>query len=235
MPQEPITSEFINYPVDAKGALVTRRPGLSRMKPKLDAPPANQPGSVDWTMTTLFGSRAKALAMVESLVAGQGENADEKWVRFCLLYRKWEQEGLNPTFNQVCHSLDFDASIFVSELQTGLQNLMVGISKMKASMMAPNVINNLNMKAVDPDASDRVIELQLKVAGVIEEKSGVNVNVTQQNAVLLKGEREKMKSPLRQFSATVTEIDNEVRKEHGIISLETAERAPDPGGVGSES
>lgn len=188
------------------------------MKPRLDAPPAGQPGSVDWTMTTLFGSRDEAIMMIESLVAGQGANADEKWIQFILLYRQWEIEFKRgdilevPTFNQVCHALDFDAQTFINGVQIGLTDLMKGISKLKASIAAPKVVDRLVSMAQSDTADVKEIELALKVGGIIEENKGVNINVNQQQAVLLKGERERMKTPLRQFTQLTTDIDTEVRR-----------------------
>lgn len=215
---EPI-SPIIDYPINSKGELVTRRGDIARMKPKLDAPPANQIGSVDWTMNHLFGSRDKAIEMIESLVAGQGENADEKWLRFILLYRKWELEGLRPTLNEVCHSLNFDASVFLRELQGGIQQMMRGISHLRASLEAPAIVDNLTKKASSEEADVKEIELALRIGGVIESGPGVNVQInnTQQTAIMLKGDKEKLKAPLLQFNQTVTAIDDEVRKEQDDI------------------
>lgn len=212
-------NDIINYPINENGDLVTRRSGLTRMKPRLDAPPANQPGSVDWSMTMLFGSRETAVKMIESLVAGQGENADEKWVRFVLLYKQWtiqhEKGELEeaPTFNQVCHSLDFDTKTFISELQTSVQSLMKLMAQTKAALHAPQVVSNLILMATDPMADVKSIELALKLGGVMEDKAGMNVQInnTNQNAVILKGDKEKLKSPLRQFSQTVKNIDDAAR------------------------
>ena len=220
MLQEATISEIIEYPVQRDGALVTRRGGLTRMKPKLGAPLANQPGSVHWTMLLLFGTTEKAIQMIESLVAGQGDNADEKWIRFVLLYRQWEGQHKKgelleaPNFNQVCHSLGFDTSTFIAQLQTGIQSMMTSLSKMKAALASPLIVQNLIDRATSDEGDIKEIELALKVGGVVEEKGGVNVNVNQQTAVMLKSEREKQKSPLLQFSQTVDEIDNESRKEH---------------------
>lgn len=214
-------SEVIDYPIDSEGKLVTRRSGLTRMKPRLDAPPPGQPGSVDWTMTTLFGSTSRAVNMIESLVAGQGENADEKWVRFVLLYRQWEIQynrgelPAPPTLNQVCHSLNFDTGVFIRELQGGMQQLMRGLAQMKTQLAVPDVIDNLTTRASTPEADIKDVELTLKIAGVIEEKNGLNVQINNSNqvAMLNKGERDKLKTPLLQFSDTVMDIDDEVRKE----------------------
>ena len=221
MPQDSTISEIIDYPVDESGKLVTRRGGLSRMKPKLAAPPATQPGSVHWTMLMLFGDERKAMEMIESLVAGQGNNAEERWVQFCLLYRKWEQDHKSgnlvdpPNFNQVCHSLDFDTKDFISQLQVGIQGMMRTIAHTKLALSTPRVINNLIDKATSPEADTKTIELHLKTSGVLETSSGVNVNVLQQNnnTVLTKGEKELLKTPLRQFNETLTEIDSKVREE----------------------
>lgn len=189
------------------------------MKPRLDAPPPQQVGSVDWSMITLFGSTPKAIEMIESLVAGQGDNADEKWVRFILLYKKWELEFQKgdldspPTLNQVAHSLNFEARSFISELQQGITSLMKGISQMKASISSPMIVSNLIQMATDPMADVKSIELALKLGGVIEEKGGMNVQINNnnQNAVVLKGDKEKLKSPLRQFSKIVKDIDDSAR------------------------
>jgi hypothetical protein len=224
MDQEPIIAEILDYPLDPEGNLVTRRGGLTRMKPRLNAPPASQPGSVDWTMTAMFGSRQKAVEMIESLVAGQGDNADEKWVRVVLLYKQWQIQFSKgeidepPTLNQVCYSLNFDATTFIRELQNGVMSVMKSLSTMKAAMAAPQVVQNLIDKATSAEADTKQIELALKVGGVIESGPGmavqINNNNTNQNAVVLKSDREKLKSPLLQFQGTVNEIDTEVRKEH---------------------
>ncbi len=227
MDQETTIGEILDYPLDSSGDLVTRRSGLTRMKPKLNAPPASQPGSVDWTMTSMFGSTAKAVAMIESLVAGQGENADEKWVRFVLLYKQWQIQFTKgelvepPTLNQVCHALNFDAQTFLRELQQGVMTLMKSLSSMKAAMASPMIVQNLIDKASSEEADVKEIELALKIGGVVESGPGmavqINNNNTNQNAVTLKSDKEKLKSPLLQFQPTVTEIDNEVRKEHSDI------------------
>jgi hypothetical protein len=194
------------------------------MKPKLNAPPATQPGSVDWTMTAMFGSRQKAVEMIESLVAGQGENADEKWIKVVLLYKQWQIQFAKgeinevPTLNQVCYSLDFDATTFGRELQQGVMSLMRSMSAMKAALKSPLVVDNLLNKAMDPKADVKEIELALKIGGVVESGPGmavqINNNNTNQNAVVLKSDREKQKSPLLQFNNTVRDIDTEVRKDH---------------------
>lgn len=211
-------SNIIDYPLDKKGKIVTRRNGLTRMKPRLEAPPASQPGSVDWSMTHLFGSTDSALEMIESLVAGQGENADEKWVRFVLLYRQWEQQHQSgelenpPTLNQVCHALNFDARDFIRDIQTGIQGMMAGLVHTQAAMASTKVMKAILMRAVSVDGT-KDSELALKIAGVIDSGGGVNVQInnTNQNAVLLKSEKDKLKSPLLQFKETVDAIDEEVR------------------------
>lgn len=230
--QDRTINEILDYPIASDGSLVTRRGGLARMKPKLNAPPATQPGSVDWTMTTMFGSRQKAVEMIESLVAGQGENADEKWVKVVLLYKQWQiqfakgQINEPPTLNQVCYSLDFDATTFVRELQQGVMTLMKSMSAMKAALKAPMVVDNLMNKALNPEADVKEIELALKIGGVVESGPGmavqINNNNTNQVANVLKSDKEKLKSPLLQFSGTVKDIDAEVRKDHCDIQ-ETSE------------
>lgn len=224
--QETPVSEIIDYPVDKDGHIVTRRGGLSRMKPRLSAAPAGQPGSVDWTMVQMFGTREKSIQMIESLVSGQGEDADEKWVRFILLYREWELQWKRgeleepPTLNQVAHSLNFPADQFISELQVGVQNLMRSLGRMKAAMVVPQVIENVNFRAQRPDADTKDIELHLRLSGVLDDKGGVSVNInnTNQNAVVLKRDKDRLRTPLLQFSDTVEAIDEEARNQHGHIS-----------------
>lgn len=210
-----IQGEIIDYPINDEGKLVTRRAAITKLKPRLDAPPPGQPGSVDWTMTMMFRSTTHALQMIESLVAGQGDNADEKWVRFILTYKKWQLEGLQPTFNEVCHALNFPAEEFIRDLQVGIQSVMTKVAHLKASLKVPEVMDNVVNRAIDPKADTKDIELHLKIAGVLDEKSGVNVNInnTNQVAVMNKGERDRLKTPLLQFSGTLTEIDDEVRNE----------------------
>src|SRR5262245_13798865 len=204
-------SEILDYPVNSEGTLVTRRGGLSRMKPKLNAPPPGQIGSVDWTMAHLFGSREKALEIIESLVAGQGDNADEKWVRFLLLYKQWEIQFNRgelierPNFNQVCHSLNFDAGQFIGELQNGMKYLFTKLGALKATLAIPAIVDKVVEVAESDEGDVKDRELALKLAGMIDDKSGVNVQINNSNqvAVLNKGEKDRMKSPLLQFSDTV--------------------------------
>lgn len=220
MPEESI-SEILDYPVNSEGALVTRRGDLTRMKPKLNAPPPGQIGSVDWTMSHIFGDREKAVEIIESLVAGQGENADEKWLRFVILYRKWELQHKKgdipepPTLNQVCHALNFDARDFLGELQVGMKNLFTKVGAIKATMAIPAIVQKVVDVAESDEGDTKDRELALRLAGMIEDKNGLNVQINnQQNNIMLKSDKEKMKSPLLQFSDTVIDIDNEVRKEH---------------------
>lgn len=208
-------SPIIDYPINSNGQLVTRRGDLARLKPKLDAPPPGQPGSVDWTMTHLFGSPESAIQMIESLVAGQGGNADDKWLRFILLYRKWELEGLHPTLNQVCHSLDFEASVFLRELQGGIQQMMKGVATLKAALAVPEVMDMVVERAKKEEADVKERELALRIGGVLDERGGVNVQInnTQQSVILNKGDKDRQKAPLLQFRDTVEAIDDEVRRE----------------------
>jgi len=214
-------SEILDYPINSEGALVTRRGGLSRMKPRLNAPPPGQIGSVDWTMAHLFGSTDKAIELIESLVAGQGENASEKWVRFLLLYKQWEIQYKKgdldsaPTLNQVCHSLDFDARDFIGELQVGIKSLFTKVGAIKATMAIPAIVDKVIDVAESDEGDTKDRELALRLAGMIDDKSGVNVQINNSNqvAVMNKGDKDRMKSPLLQFSETVEIIDEEVRKE----------------------
>jgi hypothetical protein len=208
-----LQGEIIDYPINGDGKLVTRRAAITKMKPRLDAPPPDQPGSVDFNANLVFGSRDKAFQMIESLVAGQGDNADEKWVQFILVYKQWQLEGLHPTLNEVCHSLNFDSGKFWGELQVGVQSLMGKVAHLKAAMAVPEVMDRVVEKAKGEEADVKERELALRIAGVIDERGGVNVQInnTNQMAVMTKGEKDMLKTPLRQFSSTLTEIDEEVR------------------------
>lgn len=190
------------------------------MKPRLDAPPPSQIGSIDWTMAHLFGDRDKAVEIIESLVAGQGENADEKWVRFVLLYRQWQIQHMRgeleyePTLNQVCHTLNFDAKDFISELQGGIQNLFTKVGSLKATMAIPAIVDKVIEVAESDEGTKADRELALKLGGMLDEHNGINIQINNQNnSVMLKSEKDRMKSPLLQFSDTVEFIDNEVRRE----------------------
>lgn len=201
-------------------ALVLRRAGLGNIKPRLDAPPPTQPGSADFFVAQVFGSRDRGLEFIESLVAGQAENADTKWVNVLLLYREWEARYKlgrmkdPPTLNLVCHSLNFDTPTFIRELQTGMLAYVKSQAVLTAVAASPDVIKNLNNKAKNKKADTKTIELQLRVAGVIDERGApVQVNVNQQQAVVMnKGDKDKQRSPLLQFSETVEIIDAEVRR-----------------------
>ena len=218
MDQERTTiSPIIDYPTNSNGSLVTGRKGLLNRRPSLDAPPAIQPGSVDWTVMNMFGDIEKGVQMIESLVAGQGSQADERWIKFCLLYREWELRWRKgeypdkPTLNQVCWSLDFDAKTFLVGMQREIQTTMSTIGHLRAALQIPAIVDKVVEVALSDEGDTKDRELALKLGGMIEEKSGVQVNVQQNNQVVLKGDKERMKTPLLQFSETVEAIDVEVR------------------------
>lgn len=210
-------SPILEYPIDEKGRIVTRRADLAHKRPPLDAPPPSQPGSVDWTVFQMFGSIEKGVQMIESIVAGQGENAHERWTQVVLLYRTWEQKFLEkelpdkPTLNQVCHALRFDAAQFISELRVSITDVMTNIGRLRATMAVPQVVDKVIDVALSDEGDTKDRELALKLGGMIEEKGGVQVNVNQQQAVVLKGEKDRMKAPLLQFSQTVEAVDDDIR------------------------
>ena len=216
---EPIL-EYAQNETESGTSLVTRRGSLSRLRPKLDAPPATQPGSVDWVVNKMFGSTEEGVRYIESLVAGQGEQANERWIRFCLLYREWEakhREGklpARPTLNQVCHSLNFDARDFIGELQSGVQSLMAKVGRMKASLAVPQMVDVVVNRVLSGKGSTADNELGLKLGGMVDEKGAVQVNVQQNNINnnTLQRDKERMRNPLLQFSETVEEIDNAARE-----------------------
>jgi hypothetical protein len=219
-PLEETTESLFQVNESGRGsALVLRWPGLGHIKPRLDAPPPTQPGSTDFWVTQVFGSCEKGLEYIESLVAGQAENADEKWVKLILLFREWQARHKQgrlehpPTLNMVCHSLNFDTPTFIRELQTGLLAYVKSQAVMSAVAASPEVVKNLNNKAKSKKADTKTIELQLRVAGVIDDKgAGVQVNVNQQQAVIGVKDKDKLRTPLLQFSDTVQIIDEEVRR-----------------------
>jgi len=223
MQNEETKSNIINYPITKEGKIVSKHQGLTKMKPRLDAPPANQPGSVDWTMTHLFGSTDSAMEMIESLVAGQGDNAEEKWVKVVILYRQWEMDYKDgkldnpPTLNAVAHSLGFDSRDFITQLQTGIKLMMTSMVHTQAALAAPKVMQAVLARSQTIDGT-KDSELALKIAGVIESGGpSIQINNTNQNAVLLKSEKDKLRTPLLQFKDTVDAIDEDGRSNDQIV------------------
>lgn len=210
-------SPVIDYQISSNGELVTQRSFLDKLTPSNEALPESQLASIDWTLRELFGDRESAIRMIESLIVGHGINANEKWIQFALLYRKWQldyQDDLLPSppnLNQVALALNFDTSTFLSQFQKEVNGFMSTISQMKASLSSLKVIDNLTDKATSIEADVKEIELHLKVSGILQEKSGININMQQNNVTTLKSDKEKLKAPLLQFSQTVEHIDNEVR------------------------
>lgn len=222
MDQDAITkiSDILEYPLNKKGNIISKRNGLISKRPRLDAPPPNHPGSVDWMAIQAFGSREEAIRRAESMVAGLGEEADDKWVRLVILYRQWEimyrrgELHEPPNLNQVCQSLDMSAAVFIKGLRSEIQPMMAEIAKIQAAAALPEVMNKVIDKATSDKADTKDHEMFLKLSGVIAEKGGgLTVNVTQQQAMLAAKERDKLLAPLLQFSGTVEEIDDEARKE----------------------
>src|SRR5262245_53518510 len=58
--------------------------------PKVKVLPPNHPGSIDWILQQLFGDRSTAIKMIESIAAS---DEDSEWIKFCYLYRDWENRG----------------------------------------------------------------------------------------------------------------------------------------------
>ena len=72
--------------------------------------------------------------------------------------------------------------------------------------------------AREPETGGKDREMLLKIAGVLQDKGGVNVNVNQQVGV--KVGKDELLAPLRQFSGVAEEIDNEVRN---VVDAEIVE------------
>jgi hypothetical protein len=169
----------------------------------------------------MFGGPEEMVRYVELLVAGAGDKAEEKWIRFCLLYREWEirwRRGLlpkKPTLNQVCFSLGMDFQEFFQAVATGVQQTMRPILSAMASFKSPELVQGALDAGVSSEATPADRLLALRLAGIIEDKPGMNVNITNQQATILNvGDKDRLKAPLLQFSKTVEEVDSEVRKDN---------------------
>lgn len=210
-------SPIMDYPLNDRLMIITNRRGLLTRQPSDKAPSPNQAGSIDWTIVTLFGSTEAGVRMIESLVAGQGANAEDKWIEFCLLYRQWELKWRlgelpeKPTLNQVCYALEMETALFLRGLQREIQSVMTTVGSLKATLRVPDVVDKVVEVALsdEGDVNDR--KLALELGGALQPKGGIQVNVNQQNAVILKGDKDRMKAPLLQFSETVDALDDSIR------------------------
>lgn len=102
------------------------------------------------------------------------------------------------------------ASELLSFIGQGVQEVQKGIAVMKASLKAPEVIDWAVAAAQDPENGTKDRQMLLTIAGVLQDKGGVNVNVNQQVGVKIG--KEELLAPLRQFQNVAEQIDNSVRE-----------------------
>lgn len=211
----------LRYPTRTNGSLVTRRSGKPQ-PPSLTAPTPEQPGSIDWGASLLFGGSAQLISMLESIVAGQGDTAERRWIDFCIRYREWERQYLGgkllipPTLNQVCHSFKIRHEDFWLFLSASVQSLYSKLGQLKASLVSSQVIEFSISAAADLEKGGKDRELLLKLAGLLSDKSGVQVNVNQQVSMPTLGDRTRLSTPLLQFSDALRAIDDDARSLEAI-------------------
>jgi hypothetical protein len=112
----------------------------------------------------------------------------------------------------VAFALEMDVKEFLTGMQREIQSVMASVGHLKAAMKVPQVVDKVVEVALSDEGDTKDRELALRLGGAIDEKgSPIQINVNQQTAVVLKGDKDRMKAPLLQFSETVEEIDEEVR------------------------
>ena len=175
----------------------------------LDAPPPETPGSVAWVAEAVFGGQRQFEDMLQSIVVGQGAQGDHRWRELMSVILRLRDSGTDYNLNQLCSTLGLSASELLSFVGQGVQEVQKGIAAMKASLKAPEVIDWALVAAQDPENGTKDRQMLLTIAGVLQDKGGVNVNVNQQ--VAMKVGKEELLAPLRQFSGVATEIDSALR------------------------
>jgi len=187
---------------------ISRRPGVLPAI-VLDAPPPDTPGSVAWVAQAVFGGQRQFEDMLQAIVVGQGASGEHKWRELVSVILRLRDSGKPYNLNQLCLTLNLSASELLAFVGQGVQDVQKGIAMMKASLAAPDVIDYSLAAAMDPMAGSKDREMLLKIAGVLQDKGGVNVNVNQQ--VGIKVGKDELLAPLRQFSGVATEIDSALR------------------------
>lgn len=175
----------------------------------LDAPPPETPGSVAWVAEAVFGGQRQFEDMLQSIVVGQGAQGDHRWRELMSVILRLRDSGTDYNLNQLCSTLGLSASELLSFVGQGVQEVQKGIAAMKASLKAPEVIDWALVAAQDPENGTKDRQMLLTIAGVLQDKGGVNVNVNQQ--VAMKVGKEELLAPLRQFNGVATEIDSALR------------------------
>lgn len=187
---------------------ISRRPGVLPAI-VLEAPPPETPGSVAWVAEAVFGGQRQFEDMLQSIVVGQGAQGDHRWRDLVSVILRLRDSGTDYNLNQLCSTLGLSASELLSFVGQGVQEVQKGIAAMKASLKAPEVIDWALMAAQDPENGTKDRQMLLTIAGVLQDKGGVNVNVNQQVGVKIG--KEELLAPLRQFNGVATEIDSALR------------------------
>ena len=187
---------------------ISRRPGVLPAI-VLEAPPPETPGSVAWVAEAVFGGQRQFEDMLQSIVIGQGAQGDHRWRDLVSVILRLRQSGSEYNLNQLCLTLGLSASELLAFVGQGVQEVQKGIAVMKASLKAPDVIDWALQAAQDPDGGTKDRQMLLTIAGVLQDKGGVNVNVNQQVGVKIG--KEDLLAPLRQFNGVATEIDSVLR------------------------
>jgi hypothetical protein len=225
----------LKYPRSEDGKVILRPVGLKNKLTKAHLPqiPASQVGGVDWTFTNMFGSVEEGVRMVESLVAGQGAKAEQKWILFLLAYRNKQEEALAlgreaPSLNSICALLEIEAPEFLGTIVQGIKRLSVALGQVKVAQAIGEVIESSLEAARDPEKGSKDREMLLKMGGMLEDKAGVSVSVNQQVGIQFKGE--DLKAPLRQFKKEIEELDNIARDSENVVEGELVdEKSNSPG------
>lgn len=187
---------------------ISRRPGVLPAI-VLEAPPPETPGSVAWVAEAVFGGQRQFEDMLQSIVVGQGAQGDHRWRELMSVILRLRDSGTDYNLNQLCSTLGLSASELLSFVGQGVQEVQKGIAVMKASLKAPEVIDWAVAAAQDPENGTKDRQMLLTIAGVLQDKGGVNVNVNQQVGVKIG--KEELLAPLRQFNGVATEIDSVLR------------------------
>lgn len=176
----------------------------------LEAPPPETPGSVAWVAEAVFGGQRQFEDMLTSIVVGQGAKGELRWRRLVSTILKLRETNQEYNLNQLCLTLDVSARDLMAFVGAGVKEVQAGIAVLRASLMAPEIIQYSLIASRDPEKGKGDREMLLKIAGVIEPSGpGVSVNVNQQ--VSMKVGKEELLAPLRQFQGVAEAIDNSVR------------------------
>lgn len=193
---------------DSLSQLIPRGRNLPQIQ--LDAPPPETPGSVAWVAEAVFGGQRQFEDMLQSIVVGQGERGDYKWRQLVSLILKYRETNEPYNLNQLCLTSGISASEMLSFVGSGVREVQIAMTSLKASLAAPEVVDYALMAARDVEYGHKDRAMLLEMAGAkAGSGGGVNVNVNQQ--VALKGGKEDLIAPLRQFKGVAEEIDSSVR------------------------